>query len=359
MKRFAALILCLCLTLCAVTGCAAKDYEKYTMHFYEAFDTITQIIGYAKSEEVFNRVTKQAEEEFLRLHRIFDRYNAYEGVNNLYQVNQHAAEAPTPAEPELIELLLFCKEQQEIFPNHVNVAMGAVLDVWHNYREEGVAIPTEEELSAAAKHCSMDDVIIDEAAGTVYFADPDMLLDVGSVAKGWATERVAQMLEKSEMPSFLISAGGNVRAGDPPLDGRLYWGVSIQDPNDVQSSFTPAQGILDVMYFYDGSAVTSGDYQRYYEVDGTRYHHIIDPATLMPSKYLRSVTIWARDSGMADFLSTTLFLMPYEEGRALVETLDGVEAYWVLPDGTIYMTDGMQRMAYSNGANSSEAHRLP
>ena len=359
MKRFAAFILCLCLILCAATGCAARSYEKYTMHFYDAFDTITQIIGYAKDEQTFAEITAQAEAEFIRLHRIFDRYNAYEGVNNLYQVNLHAAEGPVPAEPELIELLLFCKEQQARFPGHVDVAMGAVLDIWHNYREEGTAVPTMDELTVVSAHCSMDDVVIDEDAGTVYFTDPELLLDVGSVAKGWATERVAEMLERSEMPSFLISAGGNVRAGDPPMDDRLYWGVSIQNPDDVHSNFTPAEGILDIMYFYGGSAVTSGDYQRYYEVDGVRYHHIIDPVTLMPSKYLRAVTVWTHDSGLADFLSTTLFLMPYEEGRALVESLDGVEAYWILPDGSIYMTDGMQAMAYSGGANSSEEHPLP
>lgn len=88
------------------------------------------------------------------------------------------------------------------------------------------------------------------------------------------------------------------------------------------------------------SIVTSGDYQRYYEVDGKRYHHLIDPDTLQPGAYMHSVTVLCEDSALGDFLSTALFLTAYEEGRALVEATDGLEACWNLLDGTRYMTDG-------------------
>lgn len=319
------------------------------MQFFGAFDTVIQIMGYAGSEAEFTAAAQKAKDELIRLHEVFDRYNEYEGVNNLRRVNERAGREATPAEPELIELLLFCRERQKEYPGRVNAAMGAVLDVWHEYREAGVAVPPMEALTQAAAHCDMDDVIIDEQAGTVFFADPELKLDVGATAKGWAAERAAETLRENGLTSYLINAGGNVRAGDAPRDGRLYWGVSVQDPDNAQSG-------LDVLYFTNGSAVTSGDYQRYYEVNGKRYHHIIDPQTLMPSDYLRAVTVWTEDSALADFLSTTLFLTPYEQGRALVESLEGVEALWVLPDGTVEATGGMRAMARSGGASAVNPH---
>lgn len=114
--------------------------------------------------------------------------------------------------------------------------MGSVLSIWHEYREAGLddpenaKLPPMEALQAAAQHMNIDDLILDEAAQTVYFADPEMKLDVGAVAKGYATEIVSQMLLAGDMPSFIISAGGNVRMGNPPADGRTKWGRRDSGP---------------------------------------------------------------------------------------------------------------------------------
>jgi len=234
----------------------------------------------------------------------------------------------------------------------VNVAMGAVLRLWHDAREAGVALPDEAALREAVGHVDMSQVILDEQAGTVYFADPELSLDLGAVAKGYTAERVAQWMLDSEMPSFIISAGGNVRCGQKPLDGRARWGVSIQDPGPIDG--LPGTGYMDVLYLTNLSVVTSGDYQRYYTVDGVRYHHLIDPDTLYPGQHMRAVTIVTQDSGLADALSTAVFLMPYEQGRAFVEALDGVEAYWVLLDGSVQCTDGLRAMLASQGASSRD-----
>ena len=230
--------------------------------------------------------------------------------------------------------------------------MGAVLRLWHDAREVGVALPDEAALREAAGHVDMSQVILDEQAGTVYFADPELSLDLGAVAKGYTAERVAQWMLGSDMPSFIISAGGNVRCGQKPLDGRARWGVSIQDPGPIDG--LPGTGYMDVLYLINLSVVTSGDYQRYYTVDGVRYHHLIDPATLYPGQHMRAVTIVTQDSGLADALSTAVFLMPYEQGRAFVEALDGVEAYWVLLDGSVQCTDGLRAMLASQGASSRD-----
>ena len=174
-----------------------------------------------------------------------------------------------------------------------------------------------------------------------------MLLDLGAVAKGYTVEIVAQKLLESDMPSFIISAGGNVRCGLHPMDGRARWGVGIQDPE------LPSMN-KDILYLTGLSAVTSGDYQRYYTVDNVNYHHLIDPSTLMPGRYMRAVTVVTEDSGLADMLSTMLFLTPCEEGLQAVNKMDGVEAYWVLNDGSVQYSDGMANYLRSLGASAND-----
>lgn len=361
MKKALALFLALLSLVPCVTACGASNdgYQRYAMSFFGTFDTIVQIIGYAKDEETFARVTAGAQALFERLNQVYDIYNPYEGVHNLYEVNREAGSGPAKAEPELMALLTYCKQMQPMTRGTVNVGLGSVLALWHGFRDdaefdpENAAkyLPAQAALEAAAKHTNMDDVALDAEANTVAFLDPALRLDVGAVAKGFACEVVAQWMMKSGMPSFIISAGGNVRAGDPPRDGRRAWVVQVQDP-DGSLFATDGSDILDKVIVSGMSVVTSGDYQRFITVGDRRYHHLISPDTLQPGNFMRAVTIVTKDSGYADLLSTAVFLMPYEQGRAYVDSLEGVDALWVLNDRTIMMTDGMKAITASNGATS-------
>jgi thiamine biosynthesis lipoprotein len=257
-----------------------------------------------------------------------------------------------------MDLLLFCKERQPVTQGRVNIALGAALNIWHAYREDGLAdpegarLPSMDELREAAKHADIGDLILDPDQGTVMYADPALKLDLGAVAKGFAAERAARLLLDSATPSFIVSAGGNVCVGNPPLDGkRVAWGIGIQDPGGNVFS-DPSSDIVETFFVSNLSLVTSGGYQRYYVVDGQRYHHLIDPATLMPGTHYQAVTVLTEDSGFADLLSTAAFLLPYDQSRALVESLEGVEALWILPDGSIEMSDGARKLAKSAGATS-------
>jgi thiamine biosynthesis lipoprotein len=154
--------------------------------------------------------------------------------------------------------------------------------------------------------------------------------------------------------SGIISAGGNVRALGKPLDGtRERWGIGIQDPN--KEILSDGDTLLDTIFLNNASVVSSGDYQRFYTVNGKNYHHIIDPVTLMPGDYYRAITIVTENSGLADFLSTTAFLYPYEESRKLIESMKGVEALWVMKDGKMEATEGMKKIMKSNGASGANA----
>lgn len=357
MKKICTLLLAVALIL-PLSACSAET--KYSMSFFGTFDTIIQIIGYAKDQQTFDRVADQAQALFTRYHQVYDAYNRYDGVNNLRYINEEAAKGPVRVEPELLELLLYCKEKQPTLRDTVNIALGAVLQIWHAHHEEAelypekASVPAIEALQAASGHINFDDVIIDAESGTVYYSDPELQLDLGAVAKGYAAECVAEWMLSSEMPSFILSAGGNVRAGEKPLDGRDNWVVSIQNPDGMPYVFsTSSADILEKLLVKETSVVTSGDYQRYYMVDGVRYHHIISPQTLMPARGMRAVTIVTEDSGWADLLSTVFFVLPYAEGAQFAAELPGVEVFWVLEDGSIEMTDGMRAMLVSTAADTT------
>ena len=356
MKKLAACLAIVLLLALALLPANAQ-MSKYSNVYLDTFDTVIQLIGYAESEEVFAQQSELVHQMYLHLHKLFDTYNSYEdeGIVSIYTLNERAAKEPVKVDPILFALLTYCKSNYALCESQVNVAMGSVLSIWHAYREAGLEnpeaaqLPPMDMLTAAAAHTNIDDLILDSENMTVYFADPEMKLDVGATAKGYATEVVAKMLESGPLTSFLISAGGNVRAGAAPQDGRKAWGVGIQDPDGAVFGLSD---YVEVLYIAGLSVVTSGDYQRFYTVDGENYHHLIDPDTLMPSKEFRSVSIITEDSGFADMLSTATFLMPYEQSRAFIESLEGVDAIWLFPDGTIEMTEGATKLAKSCGATN-------
>ena len=141
-------------------------------------------------------------------------------------------------------------------------------------------------------------------------------------------------MKEAGVTSALLSLGGNVETIGLKADGKP-WRVGVQNPDT-----SAAKSYLHVLKLADTCLVTSGTYQRYYEVDGVRYHHIIDPDSLMPENTYDSVTILCSDSAKADALSTAVFNMKPEEGMKFVESLDGVEALWVYPDGKETQSSG-------------------
>ena len=336
MKR----IICLLLACLLLSGCAGQNPEpeqkQYNATFLTLFDTVTTIVGKADSEDAFRASAQAIHDELLEYHQLFDIYNSYEGITNLKTVNDNAGIGPVTVDRKIIDLLLDCREYYELTGGMVNVAMGSVLHLWHVARNDGINnpanayLPDEEALKEAARHTSWDAIVIDETASTVYISDAAVRLDVGAIAKGWATQRVCE----SAPEGLLISVGGNVCATGPKDAEGTPWVVGIQDPDG-------GDNYLHTLYVTRGSVVTSGDYQRNYAVDGQLYHHIIHPDTLYPSTLWRSVTILCEDSGLADALSTALFLLPQTEGLALLERC-GAEAMWVGSQGEVHYSSGFE-----------------
>lgn len=334
-------LLAAALSLLLLGGCAAgtvpgQEPRRFEASFLTLFDTVTTIVGYAETEEDFRRTAQQLHDELLEYHQMFDIYHEYAGINNLKIVNDRAGGEPVEVDARLIDLLMFCRELDGLTGGRVDVTMGSVLALWHEARGSGVddpehaALPDSGALKAAAEHTGFELLEIDREASTLRLTDPLARLDVGAVAKGYAVERVCQNAPEG----LLLSVGGNVRATGPKPGGEP-WVVGVQEPDGGKEDY------LHTLYVSDSSVVSSGDYQRYYTVDGVRYHHIIDPDTRYPGTRWRAVTVLCDDSGLADGLSTALFLLSQEEGEVLARQC-GAEALWVAADGTLSYTDGFQ-----------------
>lgn len=325
----------------SMVSCKTTEKQRYSAQFLELFDTVTQVVSYTDSKEEFSSYVDQIYSELGEYHKLFDIYNDYDGINNIKTINDNAGLQAVKVDRRIIDLLIFARDAYYETNGSLNIAYGAVLSLWHDYREAGTddpdvaELPPNELLEEAAKHTDISKMIINEEALTVFLEDPIMKLDVGAVAKGYAVERIALKLIESGFTSGLLSVGGNVRAIGVKSGKKDLWNIGIQNP-DKSSEKTN----LHIVYLMDTSLVTSGNYIRYYTVDGKTYHHIIDPKTNYPANHFKAVTIVCRDSGYADILSTTLYVMTYEEGLALLETIPGTHAMWVMPDGSELYSQG-------------------
>jgi len=316
---------------------------------YQHFNTVTTISAYGNTSQAeFESYVKIADETFGYYHKLFDIYYEYSGVNNIRTINRKAGKSPVQVDGELIDFLLYCKELYTVTKGKTNIMLGSVLSIWHDVREiadenggvllDKSKLPTEAELKEAAKHTSIDSLIINKEEKTVYISDPDASIDVGAIAKGYAAAKLAEKLKSLGADSMAINAGGNiVTIGVKPTGEN--WEVGITNPN--KDSFN---SLICKVVIGETALVTSGDYERYFVCEGVSYHHIIDPETLMPADYFASVSIFTEDSGLADALSTALFCMSQEEGLALVNGLGNVQVLWIDKNGKMTYTDGLKNL---------------
>lgn len=308
-----------------LSGCTQKK-EELTMFSNASvsagFDTYISIKVASKTQEEFDEYFNNSINQFERLNKLFDIYHNYEGINNIKTINDNAGISKVKVDKVIIDLVKQAKEFYTISNGEFDITLGPVLKIWHKYRTEGLdlmaegklgKVPNQDELLKAQKCVGWENVEIDEIENTIFLTKECASLDVGGIAKGFATEFVAKNLEEKNIVVGVVDAGGNNRTINTKLDG-TPWRVGIQHPNGS------SQSIIAIKMDGSMSFVTSGDYQRYYiGEDNKTYHHIINPSTLYPAEYYNSVSIITNDSGIADILSTTLFTLDIESGKKLIK----------------------------------------
>lgn len=336
MKKNLLLVVILTLLL-VLTSC--KKHNLYAKTYFEYFDTVITISGYEKNIDDFNNNLKLIEPLFEKYHKLFDIYYEYSNVNNICTVNKKAYLNPIKVDIEIVNMLEYGFNMYDKTKGMLNLAMGSVLKLWHNEREYAseypnkATLPNKEKLIEASKYMNIDDVVINKEESTIFIKNEFTKLDVGSIAKGYVCEQITKVLNENNVTSYIVNLGGNIKLiGSKPKN--KDFNVGVQDPNSNNN--------LTVLSLKDYSVVTSGSYQRYYIVDGVRYHHIINPETLMPENKYLSVTIVSKNSTLCDCLSTALFNLTIEEGKEIIKTFDDTYAMWVDINNNITYSDGFE-----------------
>lgn len=338
----AALIILVIVGFLLIQQKQSTTYIRRDFLFADCFHTTCEVILYLPDTEDKSQWYQEIQEKLTGYHQLMDAYNGYEGIHNIYTINQNAGVQPVEVDPILFELLRFCLEEGEKNDYRTNIGFGRVTEIWKDVIGTGILME-EAVLKAAGEHVDPEKIILDEENMTVYLADPEMLLDVGAVAKGYAADLLAEYLTDRGITSACIILGGSSTKviGEKKTDSQVKeWLVSIASPKD--SSADTTQEYSFALMLPDGmSMVTSGNYRQEVLIDGVRYHHLIDPDTLYPAQGMASVTILCESCLLGDFLSTALFTVDLDQGVEILSRYENAEAFWVTSDDQIYYTEGL------------------
>lgn len=294
-------------------------------------DTYINVKIYTNDKKKANEALKEIDHIFETYHKLTDRYNSYDDVNNIYLINNNTLSDKTiKIDEKLYNLIKYGIDAYSKTNGLLNINLGSVIDIWKSYRNNKNGIPTLDEL----KNSGSIDIKEIKLLDNYEVLNNHPHIDLGSLAKGYTCDEVSKYLKSIGFDKYLINAGGNVLVGNHYSDSEYK--IGIETP-------TTEGGIYDIVKFNNKAITTSGNYQRFYEYNGTLYHHIISPSTLFPTNYMKSVSVITEDGALGDFLSTTLFLMSIEDGQNYLKNYDGVEAIWYTNDDKIVKTEGFSK----------------
>lgn len=349
-KKWLALSLAGCLLL---GGCAEQrqqaqimleNSEQENRHEATTFAMDT-VMTFTIIDEDGEELLIDAEQEIRRLEKLF---SVTMEDSDIAKLNGAAGKDAVPitgdTENLIREALRIGKETNGAF----DIAISPIVKAW-GFTEAEHHVPTQAELDALLPLTDQEDIILD--SGRAYLQREGMAIDLGGIAKGYASDRVAALLKEKGVTSALLSLGGNICVIGTKPDGTL-WKTAVQNPLDTNDYV----GLLETG---DTCIITSGGYQRYFEENGNRYHHIIDPATGYPAESgLLSVTILCESGTKADALSTALFVMGLEDGLAYWRTQEDFEAIFVTEAGEVVATEGLRDSFSFEGQDNDFTYRV-
>jgi thiamine biosynthesis lipoprotein len=325
--RFLAIVAVLSLAACS------KEPPLYQEQGY-VFGTLVDVTVYGESEPRARQAVNEVLQEFQRLHNLLHAWQPSE----LSELNAAFAKGESKAvSPELAAMLRDAAQLSQQSQGLFNPAIGGLVQLWGFHADEfKAALPDEQQIAQwVAANPQMGDVVLDQ--GKVRSNNKAVRLDLGGYAKGYALDRAAEILRKQGIRNALVNIGGNVLALGQ--HGKRPWRVGIQHPRKP--------GALATLELRDGEAIgTSGDYQRYFMLGGTRYCHLIDPRSGHPAQGVQAATVLTRGARagiLSDATSKPLFIAGTNGWRAAALQMNLPEAMLVDGMGNIHLTAGLQK----------------
>ena len=308
-----------------LSGCGVQQAQEQ----FFTMDTVMSVTVYGKGAEETASAARQVVET---LNGVLSRTD---GNSLISQLNAHAGDGTAvELDGDTLELLTFAQRMARLLPGDFDITIAPVMDAW-GFTGEERHVPEEETLAQALDLVDSEKLLLDEAAGTARLEEAGMAVDLGSIAKGYAAARAEEVLREAGITSALLDLGRNITLIGSKPDG-TSWRVGIADPQDDSQS-------LCVLSLEDQTASTSGGYERWFEEDGVRYHHIIDPKTGYPaSSGLLSVTVISPDHLLADALSTALFVAGPETAMELWRSRTDFELVLCTDQGQLLVTEGLE-----------------
>ena len=299
-------------------------------------DTLVSISVYGRDADRLKAAVTEAYAEMQRLADLADGFpqpgTAAYSTSDVCRINEQAGKKPVRVDKDIIAMVLLAKKYGTLSEGAFDVTIGPVMDLW-GFGGKSPHVPPAGILGEVRRLVDSEELVVDERDRTVFLRKAGMKLDLGAIAKGYATEQAVEVLKRHGIRRALIDAGGNIRVlGKNPRS--TPWRIGIKNPRK-------ADAILAVLSLEDAAAVTSGDYYRFFEAGGKRYHHILDPRTGYPAGASMSVTVVTRDAGLADVLSTAFFVLEPEKALQMAKKLEGVDLLIVAADGRILHTPGL------------------
>lgn len=315
--------------------------EPYQREEYVLDDYVT-ITAYGEDQSEVEGAVGAAFEELYRVDSIANRYDP---ESEIARLNAGASGGPVAVSEELWEMIATGMDVYEASGGLFDITIGPLVDLWDvtGRSERSEPPPTDEEIEEAGDKVGGDMLVLDEASRTVSFSIDGMVIDVGGLAKGYALDRAAEVLRERGIRSGVINMiSTSMTIGDKPeeADGP-DWRIAVKNPR--------GEGFIGILAVPGDTYIsTSGDYQRFFEYEGVRYHHIIDPRTGYPARGTISASvIGSEDGAWSDALSTTAFIAGSPEGLELLEEWGGEEGIIVKSGGTVNRTPGIDRWVES------------
>lgn len=330
--RSQCLIVILVAALAGVPGCGSVPRHSNPVVVKRAQMQMGTLVTITAVAETESTAQAAANSGFTEIRRLEELLSTWIPTSELSRVNAAAGSAVVHVSPETMEVVQRSLQAADITDGGFNIAIGSAVEAWSVTERQH--IPTETELQQLIPLVDLHGVHVDVRDQTIFLERAGMRIDVGGIGKGYAADRAVEMMRKAGADAGVVALSGDIKTFGRLPNG-LRFPIGIQHPRREGA-------VLAWIDLQDEAISTAGDYERFFERDGVRYHHILDPKTLQPARRCQSVTVIAREGVWADGLDTGIFVMGPERGMDLVEHLPDVEAIIVDADGRMLVSSGLK-----------------